>query len=51
MKIKMRRVKIYYKDALASVRTEADDGEFIFQYDKKCVLNKALLNEKYSIII
>lgn len=34
----MRRAEIYYKDALAGILTEADDGGYIFQYDKKYVL-------------
>lgn len=49
--MKIRRAEIYYKDALAGVLAEADDGGYIFQYDKKYVMNIALLKEKYSIII
>ena len=30
----MRQAEIYYKDILAGILTETDDGEYIFQYDK-----------------
>ena len=30
----MRRGEVYYKDHLAGVITETNDGEFVFQYDK-----------------
>ena len=30
----MRRAEIYYKDILAGILTETNDGEYIFQYDK-----------------
>ncbi len=29
----MRQATIYYKDVIAGVLTETDDGEYIFQYD------------------
>ena len=31
----MRRVEIYYKDLLAGILTETNDGEYTFQYEKK----------------
>jgi serine/threonine-protein kinase HipA len=33
----MRRGKVYYKDYLAGVITETNEGEFVFQYDKQYV--------------
>lgn len=30
----MRKASVYYKDHLAGVLTETDDGEYVFQYDK-----------------
>ena len=30
----MRRAEIYYKDLLAGILTETNDGEYEFQYDK-----------------
>ncbi len=33
----MRRGKIYYKDYLAGIITETNEGEFVFQYDKHYV--------------
>ncbi|TAH37935.1 MAG: phosphatidylinositol kinase [Bacteroidetes bacterium] len=30
----MRRAEIYYKDSLAGLLTETDEGQYIFQYDK-----------------
>jgi len=30
----MRKASIYYKDHLAGILTETDDGEYIFQYDE-----------------
>ena len=31
----MRQGKVYYKDHLAGILTEQDDGEYVFQYDEK----------------
>jgi serine/threonine-protein kinase HipA len=31
----MRHAEIYYKNLLAGILTERDEGEYIFQYDKK----------------
>ena len=31
----MRQGKVYYKDHLAGILTEQDDGEYIFQYDER----------------
>ena len=31
----MRRAEIYYKDSLAGLLTETDEGQYIFQYDKE----------------
>ncbi len=33
----MRRGNVYYKDHLAGVITETDDGEYVFEYDTKYV--------------
>ncbi len=33
----MRRGKVYYKDALAGIITETDDGEYVFQYSAQYV--------------
>lgn len=30
----MRRGKVYYKDKLAGIVTETDEGEYLFQYEK-----------------
>ena len=35
----MRRAEIKYKDQLAGILTETDDGEFVFQYDNDYVKN------------
>jgi serine/threonine-protein kinase HipA len=35
----MRKAEIFYKDILAGVLIEADEGEFTFQYEKEYVLN------------
>ncbi|NQT76341.1 MAG: HipA N-terminal domain-containing protein [Bacteroidetes bacterium] len=33
----MRKGKVYYKDHLAGIITESDEGEFVFQYDYQYV--------------
>ncbi len=33
----MRSGKVYYKDYLAGIITETDEGEYVFQYDKQYV--------------
>ncbi len=33
----MRKAKVYYKDYLAGIISESDEGEFIFQYDDQYV--------------
>jgi serine/threonine-protein kinase HipA len=33
----MRQAEIYYKDHLAGILTETDDGEYVFQYNKQYV--------------
>ena len=33
----MRKGKVFYKDHLAGIITESDDGEYIFQYNKTYV--------------
>jgi len=33
----MRQGKVYFKDHLAGLVTESDDGEFIFQYDDEYI--------------
>lgn len=33
----MRKAAIYYKDTLAGVLTETNEGEYIFQYEKKYI--------------
>jgi serine/threonine-protein kinase HipA len=35
----MRQANIYYKDSLAGILTETDDGEYVFQYDTQYVLD------------
>ena len=35
----MRQGKVFYKDILAGVITETDDGEFVFQYEEEYVKN------------
>ncbi|MES2284086.1 MAG: HipA N-terminal domain-containing protein [Bacteroidota bacterium] len=34
----MRSAEIYYKDQLAGILTETNEGQYIFQYDKKYVV-------------
>ena len=34
----MRRAEVYYKDLLAGILTETNDGEYVFQYDKDYVV-------------
>jgi serine/threonine-protein kinase HipA len=31
----MRRGKVFYKDQLAGIITETDEGEYVFQYDQQ----------------
>jgi len=33
----MRRGRVYYKEFLAGIITETDEGEFVFQYDEQYV--------------
>ena len=33
----MRSGRVYYKDILAGILTETDDGEYLFRYDEKYV--------------
>lgn len=35
----MRKAKIVYRDVLAGILTETDDGEYVFQYDLNYVDN------------
>lgn len=35
----MRQAEIYYKDRLAGILTETDDGEYTFEYDKTYAMN------------
>lgn len=35
----MRQAKVLYKNEIAGILTETDEGEFIFQYDEKYILN------------
>jgi serine/threonine-protein kinase HipA len=35
----MRRAKIYYKDVLAGVLTETNDGDYLFRYENDYVEN------------
>ena len=35
----MRQGKVFYKDILAGVITETNDGEFVFQYEEEYVKN------------
>ena len=34
----MRKASIYYKEFLAGILTETDEGEYVFQYEEKYVL-------------
>ena len=34
----MRRAEIYYKDLLAGILTETNEGDYVFQYDKDYVV-------------
>ena len=38
----MRKANIYYKDILAGVLSETDDGDYIFKYDKVYITNHPL---------
>ena len=33
----MRRAIIYYKEVIAGILTETDDGDYVFQYDDKYI--------------
>lgn len=33
----MRRANIYYKEVIAGILTETDDGDYVFQYDEKYI--------------
>ncbi|MFV5690310.1 HipA N-terminal domain-containing protein [Flavobacterium sp. ZT3R25] len=33
----MRKAAIYYKDLLAGILTETDEGEYVFQYEEKYI--------------
>lgn len=35
----MRKAQIFYKDTLAGILTETDDGEYTFQYENEYVKN------------
>lgn len=35
----MRKANVYYKDLLAGILTETDEGEYIFKYDDKYTEN------------
>ena len=35
----MRRAKVYYKNIVAGILTETDDGEYTFQYEEDYVAN------------
>lgn len=35
----MRRANIFYKDVLAGVLTETDEGEYIFKYEDDYIIN------------
>ena len=35
----MRKGKVFYKDYLAGIITETDDGEYIFQYDDQYIID------------
>ena len=37
----MRKGKVFYKDQLAGIVTETNDGEYVFQYDEQYVHNHA----------
>jgi serine/threonine-protein kinase HipA len=33
----MRKAEIYYRDTLAGILTETDDGEYLFRYEKRYI--------------
>ena len=33
----MRKAEIYYKDVLAGILTETDDGDYLYEYDKRYI--------------
>ncbi len=35
----MRRAKVYYKNIVAGILTETDDGDYLFQYEEDYVAN------------
>lgn len=35
----MRRAKVFYKNRLAGILTETDEGEYVFQYDREYLNN------------
>ena len=35
----MRRGKVFYKDSLAGIITETNEGEYVFQYDSQYIEN------------
>lgn len=35
----MREAKVFYRDILAGILTETDDGEYVFAYDKLYIEN------------
>jgi len=47
----MRRAEIYYKDNLAGILTETDDGEYVFQYQDSYLREhpEEFLNDRISI--
>ncbi len=36
----MRRGRVYYKDQLAGIITETNEGEYVFQYEEQYVINQ-----------
>ena len=35
----MRKAAIYYKDVVAGILTETSEGEYVFQYDEKYIID------------
>ncbi len=42
----MRQGKVFYRDDLAGIITETDDGEYTFQYDP----NERLISNQLSVV-
>jgi len=47
----MRKAAIYYKDVVAGILTETGEGEYVFQYDEKYIIDypKQFLNFRMPV--